>query len=357
MHLKDNMPRKNIFLMGAPLSNQLDWDEDGLLNTPTPPFQDSHAHDEQQQSLDQPPVKWRVLQPLSAYAVKSPEVPLFLNTNHLDAIHNNAFRADQEDSVLSDFYEHSVAVHETSEISISGMRTEDSMQESALCTISLETSGSTSSGGEAEALDPLRLPRILGPLTDLQDLPSARFLDSIAPQTMTVNLLVGVLAVHPRRRVVTRQWKREMDIVELVVGDETRAGFTVSFWLPPEKPVNEEDRLSRSLATLRARDIVLLRTVGLSSFRDRVYGQSLRRGMTTLDLLHRRLVDVTDAGGFYDAPRDPRDSNAPIDLSLQKVGRVREWVLRFVGATDGAGGDAPGMPGVQQRGRLPPDTQ
>ncbi|KAJ5815074.1 hypothetical protein N7474_006851 [Penicillium riverlandense] len=288
---------------------------------------------------------------------KSPEVPLFLNTDHLDA-HNNASRADQEDSVLSDFYEHSVAVHETSEISISGMRTEDSLQDSELCAISLETSGSISSGGEAEALDPPRLPRILGPLTDLQDLPSARYLDSIAPQTMTVNLIVGVLAVHPRRRVVTRQWKREMDIVELVVGDETRAGFTVSFWLSPKEPVNEkEDRLSRSLATLRPGDIVLLRTVGLSSFRDRVYGQSLRRGMTALDLLHRKLVDVTDAGGFYNAPTDPRDSTAAVDLSLQKVGRVREWVLRFVSATDGAGGDGLGMPGVQQRGRLPPDTQ
>ncbi|CAL5874727.1 uncharacterized protein PFLUO_LOCUS9028 [Penicillium psychrofluorescens] len=350
------MPRKTIFLMGAPLSNHLDWDEDGLLNIPMPPFEDSHAN--QQQSSGHTPVRWRVLQPLAAYGEKGPEVPLFLNTDHLDAIHNNASRADQEDSVLSDFYEHSVAVHETSELSISGMRTEDSTQESGLCTISLETSGSIPSGGEAETLDPPRLPRILGPLADLQDLPSTRYLDSIAPQTMTVNLIVGVLAVHPRRHVVTRQWKREMDIVELVVGDETRAGFTVSFWLPPEKPVNEEeDRLSRSLATLRPRDIVLLRNVGLSSFRDRVYGQSLRRGMTTLDLLHRNLVGVTDAGGFYNAPIDPRDRNAAIDLSLQKVGRVREWVLHFVGATDGAGGDGLGMPGVQQRGRLPPDTQ
>jgi hypothetical protein len=260
--------------------------------------------------------------------------------------------------VLSDFYEHSVAVHETSEISISGMHTDDPMQEDGLCTISLDASGSVSSGGDAEALDPPHLPRIRGALTDLQDLPSARYLDSIAPQTMTVNLIVGVLAVHPRRRVVTRRWKREMDIVELVVGDETRAGFTVNFWLPPAKPANkEEDQLSQSLATLRPQNIVLLRTVGLSSFRDRVYGQSLRRGMTTLDLLHRQSVDVTNAGEFCNVPRGPRDRDAAIDLSLQKIGRVREWVLRFVGATDGAGGDERGMSAGEQRGRLPPDTQ
>jgi hypothetical protein len=179
---------------------------------------------------------------------------------------------------------------------------------------------------------------------------------------MTVNLIVGILAIHPPRRVVTRQWKTEVDIIELIVGDETRTGFGVNFWLPTQTSISsktqEADRLSRSLAMLRPRDIILLRTVGLSSFRDQVYGQSLRGGMTKINLLHRQPVDATDTAGFYkgDLRRDSSHDHA--DLPLQKARRVREWVFQFVDATDGAGGGPSGM-SETQRGhqRLPPDTQ
>ncbi|KAJ5544944.1 hypothetical protein N7535_006669 [Penicillium sp. DV-2018c] len=346
------MSRKNIFLVGAPLSSSLNWDADELLNAPIPPFDGSTKSPGELPSLDQSPVRWRVLRSTSAdeldgnYAVYQGYDPEFFISYQLAAA-TDALQENPEDTMLSQFYNHSFAVHESLEATSSGMCIADSTQESSLN----EDSAVTSSTGsdKADIPKPPRMLHVPGPLTDLHNLPTARYIQSIAPQTMTVNVIVGVLAIHPPRRIVTRQWGTELDIIELVVGDETRAGFGVNFWLKPEKPSvaknSEADLLGRSVATLRPRDIVLLSNVGLSTFQNRVYGQSLRRGMTTVELLHRRVVDVTDAVGFYQDRMldDSSQDNQPI----LKTRRVRNWIFRFV--TDSAGMSHP-------RG-LPPDTQ
>ncbi|KAJ5476383.1 hypothetical protein N7475_002112 [Penicillium sp. IBT 31633x] len=347
------MFRRNIFLVGAPLPGSLDWETDELLDAPIHPFYGDTKTIEHKFSLDQPPVRWRVLRSPSVdqlgddYALyQGYEDPAFFISHKL-AVATDAPQENTEDSILSQFYNHSFAVHDTSEVTISDMYAADSTQESTL----EENSAIISSTG-LDQPDTLSSPPTLhipGPLSNLQDLPTARYIQSITPQTMTVNLIVGVLAVHPPRRILTRQWKTEWDIVELVVGDETRAGFGVNFWLKPDQPSGaksgEADRLSRSFASLRPRDIVLLRTVGLSTFQDQVYGQSLRRGMTTVELLHRHPVDVTDAVGLYQniILEDGFQNNAPV----LKTRRVRDWLLQFVT-------DSGGMP--DPRG-LPPDTQ
>lgn len=350
--MQTGMSRKNIFLVGAPLPASLDWDTDELLNTAIPPFHENTKSPEQQLSLDQPPVRWRVLRSPSVDKLgdnydsfQHYEDPAFFISHQL-AVATDAPQGHSEDSILQ-FYDHSFAIHETSEVAGSDVYVADSTQDSSLGDDSVLASSTA-----LDKPDTPRSPRILhipGPLSNLQDLPTARYIQSIVPQTMTVNMIVGVLAVHPPRRIVTRQWKTELDLIELVVGDETRAGFGVNFWLKPEKPTaaknNEADRLGRSLASLRPRDIVLLRTVGLSTFQDRVYGQSLRRGMTTVELLHRKPVDVTDAVGFYQGriqEGSPHD-----DQPVLKARRVRNWMLQFV--TDSVGMSHP-------RG-LPPDTQ
>lgn len=359
------MPQKTIFLLGAPLPGRLDWANDELLHAPLPPFQDADSAGEHRSSLQEQPVKWRVLQPLEPEQIDHPEAfyygpedPNFLTTRQLVTVDDESSYEDPgDDSALSRFYDHSFAVHERPEISVSGLPEDDATQESEMGPESLL-------GPTAATPDKSKVPdissalRVTGKLSDLKDIPTARYLQSIAPQTMTVNLVVGIIAVHPPRRVVTRQWKTEYDIIELVVGDETRAGFGVNFWLLPEKvpgaKIQEIDQLRRSLATLRPQDIVLFRTVGLGSFRDRVYGQSLRGGMTKVDLLYRQLVDATDAGGFYQDGISVRSSN---DDLPQKVHRVRDWVLRFVDTTEGAGGGLKGMTQSQRGDRLPPDTQ
>ncbi|KAJ5138695.1 uncharacterized protein N7515_003543 [Penicillium bovifimosum] len=344
------MSRKNIFLVGAPLSSSLSWHADELLNTPIPPFHESTNSPGQELSLDQPPVRWRLLRSTSDkldenYAVYQGHKDTEFFISYQLAATTNALPENPADSMLSKFFNHSFAVHETSEVSSPGVYVADSTQESSLG----EDSAKTSSRG-LEKADIPTTPRMLhfaGPLTDLHNLPTAKYIQSIAPQTMTVNLIVGVLAVHLPRRIVTRQWKTELDIIELVVGDETKAGFGVNFWLKPEKPSaaknSEADHLGRSLAGLRPRDIVLLRNVGLSTFQDRVYGQSLR-GMTTVELFYRQAVDVTDAVGLYqNRMLDSSQDNQPI----LKTRRVRNWMFRFV--TDSVGMSHP-------RG-LPPDTQ
>ncbi|OOF98099.1 hypothetical protein ASPCADRAFT_141989 [Aspergillus carbonarius ITEM 5010] len=370
------MSKKVIFLMGAPTSRSLQWDEEELLDAPISPF---HSLDTQAGNHwpfpDTQSVKWRLLQDLRAteflpeiYEWEPGRDARFFTTRDL-AISNGVSRMASESSALSQFYNHSFTVHETSEISTPGFHSGDSMQGSGGWADSFGTSFATTS--EKDGLAP-GLP-IHGPLTDLRDIPNVAYLKSIVPQTMTVNLIVAIIAVHPPRRVVTRQWRQELDLVEVVVGDDTRSGFGVTFWLPPANHAittgdgDDEglgDALGKSLATLRPRDIVLMRMVGLSSFRERVYGQSLRKGITKVDLLYRQRVDVTDAGGLYSATRlrdiqqDPA-AKRDEDLPLVKVSKVREWIRRF--APDTAGGD--GGRGPLTRGRagkgnpLPPDTQ
>lgn len=343
------MPQKTIFLMGAPLPGRLDWANDELLHAPLPPFQDADSAGEYRSSLQEQSVKWRVLQPLVPEQVidhyeafyYGPEDPNFLTTRPLVTADGES--SYEDDSALSQFYDHSFAVHEASQISVSGLPEDDTTQESQTGPESL-LGPTAATPDKSNVSDISSALRVTGKLSDLKNIPTARYLQSIAPQTMTVNLIVGIIAVHPPRRVVTRQWKTEYDIIELVVGDETKAGFGVNFWLPPEKV--EIDRPRRSLAALRPQDIVLLRTVGLGSFRDRVYGQSLRGGMTKVDFLYRQLVDATDG-----IPVRSSHDDLP-----QKVRRVRNWVLRFVDTTEGAGGGMKGMSQSQRGDRLPPDT-
>jgi hypothetical protein len=361
------MPSRIIFLMGAPTTSSLQWDESGLLSTSIPPFQDPDihgVHDEAHQLLlKTDSVKWRLLQkPIIAETLPPKRSSTltdraqFLTTHHL-ATSAGTRTTGPEESELSKFYDHSFTVHETSEISANAPAGESGI-ESGLWTESTQTSVVSNDEGET-----LKFRQsVSGGLTNLQDIPNADYLNSIMPQTMTVNLIVAVIEIRPPRRIVTRQWRRELDIVEAVVGDETRTGFGVTFWLPPSDDAaahgcgdDSGKDIRTSLMRLRPRDIVLLRTVGLGCFRERVYGQSLRRGLTKIELLHRRQVDATDTSGIYKL-RDILNHEAKNDdLPLVKVSKVREWIRRFVDSVPdpAGGGTRPGRTVVT----LPPDTQ
>ncbi|KAB8239326.1 uncharacterized protein BDW43DRAFT_257591 [Aspergillus alliaceus] len=358
------MSRKIIFLTGAPTLRSLNWDEEELLTAPVSPFHNSDAHDGDYQTFaDTNVVKWRLLQDGRWPPDISDESSVlgidrgarFLTTQNL--MMASGLSIAPEDSTLSEFYDHSFTVHETSEISTPGAHIGDAMRESESWTDSTGTSVATAT----EENPRLGLP-IQGGITDLQDIPSVAYLNSIVPQTMTVNLIVGIVTVRPPRRIVTRRWKNELDLVDMVVGDDTSSGFGVTFWLPlVDQRIatghhDESYELRKTLKTLRPRDIVLLRMVGLSSFRERVYGQSLGKGITKIDLLHRRRVDVTDTCGMYSVRSlmNTEDATAKNDeLVREKVSKVREWIKRFV--TDPAGGDA--RKPTKRGPTLPPDTQ
>lgn len=339
---------KVILLMGAPTTQTLQWDESELLDTPVAPFHGPDGHHQEPWPFPEDhPVKWRVLQDQLDEDAK-------LSQNESATFFTTEGLAETEggDSVLSQFYDHSFTVHEVSQVSDSGPWTDSTASSSA-------TSDSKPDGPG------LAVPPINGPVTALQNIPSAGYLRSLTPQTVTVNLIVGIITIRPPRRVVTRQWKRELDIVEMVVGDETRTGFGITCWLPPSLPLGSGDNeLRQSLASLRPQDIVLFRMVGLSLFQERVYGQSLRNGITQVDLLHRKQVDATDPSGIYgvlhlNATRDKIEDTDPV---VDKVQQVREWIRRFVAdptMPEPAGGDGSPRMRAMKRGQtlLPPDTQ
>ena len=210
-------------------------------------------------------------------------------------------------------------------------------------------------------------------LSDLDDVPNATYLKSIEPQTMTVNLIVGILFIAQPRTVITgTKWGkgRETEVIELLVGDETKTGFRVTMWLPPEMHVAWKDakqvppdgcrsHLRRTLRLLRPRDVILLRNVALNTFRGKVHGQSLRRDVTKVDLLYRKKHDRDDVGGCYSGRAVSTASEA--DPQLMKVKRVRDWMVSFI-ADEEEASTQPRREYFQVgigggRRLLPPDTQ
>ncbi|KAG5925558.1 hypothetical protein E4U42_004183 [Claviceps africana] len=153
-------------------------------------------------------------------------------------------------------------------------------------------------------------------LSDLEDVPSAKQVTALEPQTITLNIIVGVLSVAQPRTVTTR-WGSSLSLIELLVGDDTATGFAVTFWVPKHE-VAESD-----VVALRRQDVVLLENVALHVFQNKVYGQSLRRGLTKLHLLWR-----ADGSGHYSS-RSLRARGG--DPQREKTRLVKDWVMRFVG--------------------------
>lgn len=176
---------------------------------------------------------------------------------------------------------------------------------------------------------------------------------------MAVDLVVGIVAVAAPRSITTRRTKRQMDMVELNVGDESRSAFTISIWLPAQSENFEETgNLNPSAKQLCPHDIILMRNVGLYVFRDQVHGQSLRRGLTSLQILHRKGTSRGEVQAYYSAEDlELEDTN---DSCLLRTRAVRDWLVGHVAPDTNA-------PGLRDRTRanhardplqtLPLDTQ
>lgn len=158
------------------------------------------------------------------------------------------------------------------------------------------------------------------------------------PQTPTVDLIVGIITASQPRTVTIRRSGREVELIELLVGDETRAGFGITFWLGQPAAADPRSRgkggrgrdgkggegLREKVLSLRTGDVVAMRNVALRGFRGVVCGTSLalRRGGGTV------LVHIPVEDGFEGQEGVPR-------VVSEKVGRVREWTARFVGGGQG----------------------
>jgi hypothetical protein len=379
------MAPKLLMFVGAPEASSLDWQESGLLDT----FSDAitrfaglNGHNGGEITIPITPAltsasiaypSWRSL-PLERQHLttsltqsferhhlftglsqtKEMQGASFFVASQINSFIEELSQAPPEshpsshasaEELLSQFYEESYAKHE--DVQSSQITPASDVGTSF-------TSDELSSDSFDSALRLLGAPKdvpIAGHLSNLRDLPNAIYLNSIHPQTMTVNLIVGIISIPEPRAIKTRRGAA-VELLEVLVGDETRSGFGVNFWLASSQSIQGDMR--NILSGLRPRDVVLLRNVALSSFRGKVYGQSLRKEMTKVHLLYRTRVDKSDIRGCYSAA--DLAMGRPASPQVEKTRRVREWVLKFVGL--GAG---------QQKGIgrtfeaikevLPPDTQ
>ncbi|KAK4190855.1 hypothetical protein QBC35DRAFT_376979 [Podospora australis] len=318
------MPGRTMVFVGAPESHSLDWSAGNLLAH----FSTSIAHfagistddtipDEERDSAvwrELPLDKARVSTGLSqSHAAAAPEFFSPTGEYNDQTILSQLYEQSQQ------LYEHSIMVHQE-------------MPSSELVSESYETTSFITNASESFISDgftqsqsqPRRqLVSEKEPLKDLKDLPSATYLQKILPQTMSVNVIAGIISV-PQPRQVTTRWGTKY-LVEVLVGDETRAGFTITYWLP------SHDIAQSPLAGLRPGDIVLMQNVGLNAFMKKVYGSSLRKNLTKVHLLYRVRLDSRDPGGHYRTSDLSADSTKNPHPQLEKTRRVRDWVLNFVG--------------------------
>jgi hypothetical protein len=379
-----------IFLAGAPSADSLDWSEEHLVSSLLPAYavKDGTITQVIERSKQETAAlpAWRKLD----FRTRDEESRIisssrqWLSSGHIaeDTFSRTtdlSFNDDEEDhqtrfmssteteEVLSQFYEHSFAIHEdipSSQIIPEGLASIGAKSSSeahpgsiddSLVTTSTETSFDSFIQTSPSGYDAMSHITLNGPVMNIQDVPTPAFLHRISPQTITAHLVVGIISIESPRRVRTRRGQ-DMEIVELLTGDETRAGFGVNFWLSPlaERGPNQpalQSELRTSISRLRRLDVVLIKNVVLGSFRDKVYGQSLRREQTKIEILHRRPLDATER---LQAPQLRRFHSDPPQPWLVKARKVVEWVQHFVGPPlDGLGLGRK----EEQEERLPPDTQ
>lgn len=347
-----------ILLTGAPPSSTLEWGEDSLSAPLLAAFGDTHS----KQSDGDPTISnlptlpaWRRL-PLvinhlpsgltqqSVYLnhslVKSTlaksqatfftasDISLLPNDSFVEGTQTSLRSESGSDDALSQFYEHSFNIHD--EVPASNV--------TAFLSFDDQTQGIPTDNVQDDREPPpssLTRPKPRSTrLSTLKEIPSAAYLRSLEPQTMTVDLVVGILHIPQLRFIQTRRGNRQVELAELTVADDTKSGFGVSIWLPQDQPSNsrktQEQDLRSKVTSIRPRDIVLVKNLALTSFQKKVHGQSLRKANTTLDLLYRSVVDSNDEPGAYSLRElGGNDTN---DVQLCRVKQVKEWVMSFVGS-------------------------
>ncbi|KAF2749704.1 hypothetical protein M011DRAFT_492773 [Sporormia fimetaria CBS 119925] len=156
----------------------------------------------------------------------------------------------------------------------------------------------------------------------LSDLPTARHLRSIYPQTPTPTFLCVLTEDVQVREVFVRKGGYKMDLYEAIVADHTRSGFKVSFWYKPNQARDQiQEGWRMSLEEAKVGDVLLLRNIVLNAFRDQVFGQSLNSSITKA----RTAVDILWRA---DGLRGYRNiSPSSIDQDFR---RVKKWAQMHI---------------------------
>ncbi|KAK6438633.1 hypothetical protein LTR95_005171 [Oleoguttula sp. CCFEE 5521] len=326
------MSGRCIFLTGAPEAGKLDWSEATLLCA------SNVFRNATQLDSSAPLPKWRALKTAAPAARTRASID--------ESVLPSGIGALSPDLESADFLEHSFAILQDPSMVATDV-TDATFATTTSFSSTMPSPTVIQSGTSAVNLYHSTLS-----ITDLRSLPSAALLLFLHPQTPTVNLLCAVISLSPARTVrLRRHPDREMEVLDLLLGDETRAGFSISCWLQPADSQPKygagDVELRSSLASLRAGDVLIVRNVALSVFRNCVYGQTLPKwrvgaGATTVARL---------------------EGEAGLEIGMaRKTRKVKEWAEAFVGR--------PVMPNAETvtragRGKalhlaseeLPPDTQ
>lgn len=354
--------RKIIFLTGAPLSSALQWDDQSL----SAPLQACFSDDPLPSPIDKDSCsgpRWRVLpfEPVDSLAVAAAErsksgatrrekhlhcasadETTFLTTTDFSNPSGRIFSAQQsasesQDDLITQFYQHSFAAHQGTQLDYGS-----SSESSSFSTSFVESYTASKQQIPSSPRNQLTRTRLFSALlTDLNQIPNAAYLNSINPQTMTINIVAGIISI-PFTRIIKSKWAggRSTGLVEMLVGDDKKTGFGINLWVSLDPHNGKQSMLETALAHLRPQDVVLARNVALGSFGGKVYGHSLQRDMTTLDLLYRKVVDASDTPGAFGMRElennDDDIHEGIIGGQLAKLRRVRRWVMEFVGGGIGA---------------------
>lgn len=346
-----------IFLTGAPEADELEWNEGNLFSTFTI---GSSAFD--QKSTPRPTASWHI--PKWREIALAPERAK--STHEAHEAHFFSFNEQIPDLDIAskqDFLEHSIALIDDLASSQLAPTNADETTFLNSTTLSFLSDTSLRPSDDSEiSPSPSQKPSIPVnlPITDIRQIPSASHILSIAPQTITINLLCAVISI-PQPRTVTLRRRRgndhadnpqanTMEILDLLVGDETRAGFSISFWMPPldtqkHKAIDSDDTRS-ALQSLRSGDIVIVTNVALSVWRGAVYGQSLGKRWARNSTRISKVGDTEVERGV------------PFGIK-GKLAKVRGWSDEFVGKADsrtGGGGRGKGKRKFREE-ELPPDSQ
>lgn len=325
------MASRIIFLTGAPQSKQLDWHEDHLAKHPDTAFGRTLVGASFDSSDTTTPFllpKWRSI--TACLSRESGQEMMHEETEFLSsAAITDGLTAHRHEAA---FVEHSIAFLEDTAIS-SGLRSIAGTAEATMQSFY----SALSEPEQDSAVDSTAMARVASSsITNLGDIPNAAQLQKTRPKL--INLLVAIIVVQPLRTVQLRRCNAQMDIVEVVVGDETKAGFTITVWLvPQETEASRSSELRLEVLSLRSGEMVMFSNIALSAYKGCVYGQTLSRhhafrGTSVLRLQAQHLEH---------------------GATNIKVSALKTWARDFLGFETGV---SKRDVAVNGRERLPPDT-
>lgn len=226
---------------------------------------------------------------------------------------------------VDNFLQHSLLLHDTllsSQIAMDTGVDDPTSSPSFLSTSFASITTETSTPLNGEGIPNIsNIPATIN-ATPLSAFPNAQFIRSIYPQTPTRNVLCVLTTQPEHREVIVRRGGYRMQIYEITVADDTKAGFKISFWFrPPKLHARAQDRgqenLRETLERSKVGDILLLRNVVLNVFRDDVYGQSLNPTITRL----RTDIEVLKRGAGLTAA----NLNALPAAIVEMFVKVKKW--------------------------------